>query len=70
MRKDRFQNYLCKEEGMDTMSQYDDSAYKIAIVNTKRNSNGKVIIEKNDEWREEKEWDAVFEQLQKEHENP
>ena len=37
---------------------------------TNNNSDGKALIQENDEWRDEKEWDAVFEQLQKEQKNP
>ena len=38
----------------------------MAIHNTKYNSDGKAIIERNDEWREEKEWDMVYEELETE----
>ncbi|WP_278286972.1 MULTISPECIES: hypothetical protein [unclassified Clostridium] len=38
----------------------------MASENTKYNSVGTTVREKNDEWRNEKEWDDVFEQLQKE----
>lgn len=46
--------------------KYNERSYKLALENTKYNSEGKAIITENDEWRDEKEWDAVFEQLQKE----
>lgn len=52
------------------MTQYSERAYKLASDNTKYNSEGKAIIQENDEWRDEKEWDAVFEQSQKEQKNP
>ena len=45
--------------------QYNERAYKLASDNAKYNSEGKAIIQENDEWRDEKEWDAMFEQLQK-----
>lgn len=51
---------------MSNMKQYNDKSYKMAIHNTKYNSDGKAIIERNDEWREEKEWDMVYEELEKE----
>lgn len=51
------------------MDQYGDKAYKMAAGNTKYNSDGKAVIEKNDEWREEKEWDAMFNQIQMEQKN-
>lgn len=51
---------------MSRINEYDDKAYKMASENTNYNSAGKTVIEKNDEWRNEKEWDNVFEQLQKE----
>ena len=34
--------------------------------NTKYNSDGKAVILENDEWRDEKEWDEVFELMQNE----
>ncbi|MFR0742798.1 MAG: hypothetical protein ACLSHE_13410 [Roseburia sp.] len=37
--------------------------------NTKYNSDGKAVILENDEWRDEKEWDEVFAQMQKEQKN-
>ena len=51
------------------MTQYSKRAYKLASDNTKYNSDGKAVILENDEWRDEKEWDAMFEQLQKNQEN-
>ena len=50
------------------MTQYSKRAYKLASDNTKYNSDGKAVILDNDEWRDEKEWDAMFEQLQKDQE--
>ena len=43
--------------------KYPLDAYKIAMRNTKYNHDGKVIIEKDDEWRDESEWDEMFEQM-------
>lgn len=40
----------------------DEKAYLHAMKNTKYNGEGKAVIEVNDEWREEKEWDAIFAQ--------
>ena len=48
------------------MIQYGEKAYKLALDNTKYNSDGEVVILENDEWRDEKEWDEIFEQLQEE----
>lgn len=47
------------------MTQYSGRAYKLASDNTKYNSDGKAVMLENDE----KEWDAVFEQLKKEQKN-
>ena len=47
------------------MTQYSEKSYKMASDNTKYNADGKAVILENDEWRDEKEWDAMFEQLQK-----
>ena len=43
---------------------------KRASDNTKYNDDGKAVISENDEWRDEKEWDEVFEQMQKERQKP
>lgn len=51
------------------MTQYSDKSYKMASDNTKYNADGKAVILENDEWRDEKEWDEVFEQMQKERQN-
>ena len=50
----------------NTEKKYYERLYKLALENTKYNSEGKAVITLDDEWREEKEWDDVFEQLQKE----
>lgn len=47
------------------MTQYSEKSYKMASDNTKYNYDGKAVISENDEWRDEKEWDEVFEQMQK-----
>lgn len=52
------------------MTQYSEKSYKMASDNTKYNAAGKAVILENDEWRDEKEWDEVFEQMQKERQNP
>lgn len=57
-----------KEEYM--MTQYSEKVYKLASDNTKYDADGKAVISENDEWRDEKEWDEVFEQLQKEQQTP
>lgn len=45
---------------------YDKKAYQLALNNTKYNLDGKPVIEQNDEWRDEKEWDDLFEKIKKE----
>lgn len=52
------------------MTQYSDKSYKMASDNTKYNADGKAVILENDEWRDEKEWDEVFELMQNEQKNP
>lgn len=49
-----------------TETKYSERAYKLAIDHTKYNSDGKAVIPCNDEWRAEKEWDVMFEQIQME----
>lgn len=51
---------------MRIINEYDDKVYKLASENTKYNSEGKAVMTLDDEWRNEKEWDDVFELLQKE----
>lgn len=41
----------------------DKKAYQLAKKNTKYNKEGKAVIEKDDEWRDEKEWDDIFKQM-------
>ena len=45
---------------------YGLKAYKLAMQNTNYNNNGKAVISSDDEWREETEWDDMFEQMKKE----
>lgn len=54
---------------MGNVNQYNEKVYKLAKDNTNNNSDGKAVIQENDEWRDEKEWDEVFEQMQKERQN-
>lgn len=51
------------------MTQYSEKSYKMASDNTKYNDDGKAVISENEEWHDEKEWDEVFEQMQKERQN-
>lgn len=61
---------ICKKEKEEyIMTQYSEKTYKMASDNTKYNADGKAVISENDEWRDEKEWDEVFEQMQKERQN-
>ena len=52
------------------MTQYSEKSYKMASDNTKTTAAGKAVILENDEWRDEKEWDEVFELMQNEQKNP
>ncbi len=45
---------------------YNKKAYQFAMENTKYNSEGKAVISKDDEWKDEAEWDDMFEQMKKE----
>lgn len=56
-----------KEEYM--MTQYSEKVYKLASDNTKYDADRNAVILENDEWRDEKEWDKVFEQMQKKRQN-
>ena len=44
---------------------YNNKAYKMAMENTKYNTEGKAVISSDDEWIEETEWDDMFEQMKK-----
>lgn len=48
------------------MCNFEPEAYQLAMKNTKYNQDGKAVISKNDEWREESEWEDLFEQMKKE----
>ncbi len=41
----------------------DLKAYQLASENTKYNMEGKAVVAQEDEWREETEWEAMYEQL-------
>lgn len=45
---------------------YNKSAYQLAMKNTKYNSKGEAVISKDDEWKDETEWDDIFSQIKKE----
>ena len=47
-------------------NSYGLNAYKLAMNNTKYNTNGKAVLSMDDEWRHESEWDDLFEQMKKE----
>lgn len=42
---------------------YSEKSYEFAKNNTKYNSEGRVVISKNDEWLNEKEWDNLYKEL-------
>lgn len=50
------------------ISTYDINDYLMAMRNTKFNENGRAVIPLGDEWRDETEWDDLFEELKKKHE--
>ena len=43
-------------------NSYGERAYQLAMNNTKYNSEGKPVVEVNDEWRDETEWEDMFEE--------
>ena len=45
------------------MTHYSEKTYKWASDKTKYNLDRKAVIIENDEWRDEKEWDEVFEHM-------
>lgn len=45
---------------------YSEKAYQLAMNNTKYNSEGKAVVELDDEWRDETEWEDMFEEMKKE----
>jgi DNA-damage-inducible protein J len=47
-------------------TRYDNKAYQLAMKNTTYNSEGKAVITKDDEWREETEWDDIYAQMKAE----
>lgn len=42
---------------------YGLQAYKLAMQNTNYNQKGKAVISSDDEWKDETEWDDMFEQM-------
>ncbi len=48
------------------IGKYDARAYELAKKNTTYNSERKAVIAADDEWRNESEWDELFEQMKKE----
>jgi DNA-damage-inducible protein J len=46
--------------------RYDSKAYQLAMENTTYDSKGRAVITKDDEWREETEWDDIYEQMKAE----
>ena len=47
---------------------YDIDDYLMAMRNTKFNEDGRAVIPLGDEWRDETEWDDMFEEMKKERE--
>lgn len=48
------------------IGNYNKKAYQLAMKNTKYNSDEKAVVSKDDEWKDETEWDDIFEQMKKE----
>ena len=44
----------------DFIKQNKEAVYALAEQNTKRNEEGKVVLAKDDPWRDETEWDDLF----------
>jgi hypothetical protein len=42
--------------------RYDNKAYQLAVKNTTYDSERKAVMTKDDEWREESEWDDIYAQ--------
>ena len=47
------------------LKQNNDKIRKITFENADINSNGSVVIKKNDIWRKETEWDTMYKELKK-----
>ncbi len=47
-------------------NDYSLKAYQLALENTKYSADGRPVVEQGDEWREETEWEEMFEQMKKE----
>ena len=45
---------------------YNIRAYQLAMNNTKYNNEGIAIVDKDNEWRNETEWDDMFGQMKME----
>jgi addiction module RelB/DinJ family antitoxin len=46
--------------------RYDGKAYQLAMENTTYDSEGRAVITQDDEWREETEWDDIYDQMKAE----
>lgn len=46
--------------------RYSTNAYRMAMQNTKYDNSGRAVVEKDDDWRDETEWDDMFEQMKAE----
>lgn len=62
--------YQCAEQSAFqpnlNKESYPADAYKLAMRNTKYDESGKAVIEKNDDWKNETEWDDIFVQMKAE----
>lgn len=47
----------------ESEKMHDKKACQIAMKNTKYNAEGKAVIEKDDDWRNETEWDDMYNEL-------
>lgn len=48
------------------LSENREKAYQFAEENTPRNQDGRAILPTDDEWRNETEWEDMFESITKE----
>ena len=62
---------MTKDTGEEPMSidhkiieKHKEAILKIARANTKKNENGLTVIEKDDPWRNETEWDELYKELE------
>lgn len=48
----------------EVIKKHKEAILKIAKANTKKNEDGLTVIEKDDPWRNETEWDELFKEIE------